>query len=92
MTGLEEHFWEAEREAAEQINSEICEIASSPDAEGDTVYVKFPNSEHPDGKVKVDYWRVGVTLVGGVLQPRLPQRGQPGVALHLDTGEIWLIH
>lgn len=90
---LEEVLMEHHRLVEGQWAAEMCRIANTAADEGDDVFVTLPNSEVPSERVPVTFWRMTVGLDGdGILVPRMPVKGQTGVALHMDTGEICLIY
>ena len=72
------------------IRAERCRVATSADEEDDEVMVTLIHSKRPDIRHPV-HWRVQVGLDGADLVPRFPQRGDEGVVIHLDTGELWLL-
>lgn len=81
------------RELAEgMVHAELAIIETTANSLDDVVLVTLPNSEAPYLAEPVAYWRLGVGLDGGDLVPRYPTAGQEGLAIHMDTGEIWLIH
>ena len=73
------------------IRVEECRVAVSADDVDDEVSVTLTNSKRPDLRHEV-HWRLAVGLDGATLVPRFPQRGDYGVVLHMDTGELWLIY
>jgi hypothetical protein len=69
---------------------EDCVVATTAAAQDDEVEVTFPNSDDPNRRQVVN-WRVSVKVVGGVLQPRYPQRDDKGAVFQTDSGELWLM-
>lgn len=69
--------------------AELCRVANTVEAEDEEVFVTLPNSEAPAKRVPVAEWRLQVAEGGTA---RYPQRGDVGLAIYTDTGEIWLIY
>ena len=92
MVDLHQFIAQQKRDAETFISAEYCKIANTVNDPADKVYVTFPNSESPALREEVAYWRVQFDWDGTNATPRWPTRGQKGLAIYMDTGEIWLIY
>lgn len=89
---LAEMIHAAQRAGESTWGAEECRIATTANDTDDTVYVTLPNSEAPQQRVEVSYWSLQVSWNGASLSPRWPTRGDTGLAIFMDTGEVWLIY
>lgn len=65
-----------------------CRVATTADNENDDVYVTFPFDDEPARREIIDYWNVATSETGAA---RYPVRGDVGMVMEMDTGELWLI-
>jgi hypothetical protein len=93
MSDISEHFNELRQWVSERTTGqEQCVIAETVASEADVVYVTLPNSDNPEERYEIDYWRLSVTAMSGSLQPRYPTQDAEAMVLYMDTGEMWLIY
>ena len=77
-----------ERDRRNSFSVEKCKIATTATSIDDDVEVTFPLGDAPMQREPIDFWRPGINDDGSV---RYPTRGEVGMVIELDTGELWLI-
>lgn len=79
------------RQMEDHAAAEKCLVATTAADETDEVYVTLPESVSPTHRELV-LWRLQFEWDGTATVPRWPTRGDRGIVLRINTGELWLIY
>lgn len=79
------------RQMEEHAAAEKCLVATTADDVTDEVFVTLPEGVNPGHRESV-LWRLEFEWNGTDAVPRWPTRGDKGIVLRINTGELWLIY